>query len=198
METNMPLVLVGRPYSADSVSYVDIDNINAAHNAVRHLTRLKYERIAMISGPEKNITSIDRQEGYRRALAERNLHSDDSLLARGDFTELSGYYAMKQLIPARPQAVFAASDIMAIGAMRAAREAGLRIPEDVAFVGFDDLPLPAQPGPQLTTVRQPVQKFGSTAVEILIDVIENGIEPPRRIIMSTELIVRESCGASGR
>jgi LacI family transcriptional regulator len=103
---------------------------------------------------------------------------------------------MQQLLPARPDAVFAASDLMASGAMRAVREAGLRIPENIAFVGYDDLPHATLTDPHLTTIRQPVYQFGFRAVEILIDLIENGLEPARRVIMDTELVVRASCGAS--
>jgi LacI family transcriptional regulator len=105
---------------------------------------------------------------------------------------------MRQLLAANPDAIFTASDIMAIGAMRAVSEAGLRIPEDIAFVGFDDLPLATLPKPQLTTVRQPIYQFGFKSVELLIDLIENGIKPARRIILDTELIVRDSCGAMRR
>jgi len=103
---------------------------------------------------------------------------------------------MQQLLPQKPDAVFSASDAMAIGAMRAVREAGLRVPEDIAFVGFDDLPISAYTPVKLTTVNQPVVQFGVKAVEMLIDLIENGMFPPRRVIVDTELIVRESCGAS--
>ena len=99
---------------------------------------------------------------------------------------------------AKPDAVFAASDLMAIGGMRAVREAGLKIPQDVAFVGFDDVSVARYANPQLTTIRQPIAQFGTNAVEILIDLIENGIKPARRIIMETELIIRDSCGASRR
>jgi LacI family transcriptional regulator len=198
LNSRIPLVIVGRPAHADGVSYIDVDNTDAAYNAVSHLVRLGYQRIASITGPANNTTSIDRQEGYRRALAERGRTLDDALLAEGDFTEASGYYAMQRLLPAKPEAVFAASDIMAVGAMRAVREAGLRIPDDVAFVGFDDLPLAPLANPPLTTVRQPVNQFGSAAVEILVDLIENGIRPPRRVMMVTELVIRESCGAARR
>jgi LacI family transcriptional regulator len=121
---------------------------------------------------------------------------DESLIVEGDFTEAGGYAAMQKLLPSRPDAVFAASDMMALGAVRAIREAGLNVPDDVAIVGFDDLPLPAHLGVGLTTIRQPVVTFGEKAVEILIDLIENGIYPPRQVIMNTELIIRESCGAS--
>jgi LacI family transcriptional regulator len=103
---------------------------------------------------------------------------------------------MQRLLPARPDAVFAASDIMAIGGMRAVRDAGLRIPDDVAFVGFDDLSLATLADPQLTTVRQPIDQFGIRAVEMLLDLIEKGVKPTRRLIIGTELIIRDSCGAS--
>ncbi len=116
----------------------------------------------------------------------------------GDFTEAGGYAAMQRLLPAKPDAVFAASDIMAIGAIRAVREAGLKVPDDIAFVGFDDLPMSTLANVQLTTVRQPVVQFGVKAVEILIEQIEGGNTTPRRTILDTELVIRESCGASRR
>jgi len=194
IDANMPLVVVGRPFRSDNVSYIDIDNINAARNAVSHLVRAGRQRIAAITGPVTSTVGIDRKEGYRKALLERGREIDEALIREGDFTEAGGYYAMQQLLPANPDAVFAASDIMAIGAMRAVRDAGLHIPEDVAFVGFDDLPIATLSDIQLTTIRQPVVSFGAKAVEILIDLIENGITLPRHIIMDTELVIRDSCG----
>ncbi|NMC11438.1 MAG: LacI family transcriptional regulator [Chloroflexi bacterium] len=196
IQSHIPLVIIGRPFYNKDVSYIDVDNINGAFTAVSHLIRLGYQRIATITGVPTRTVSIDRKEGYIKALSERGRNIDESLIVEGDFTEAGGYYAMQKLMPHKPDAVFAASDIMAIGAMRAVREAGLRVPEDIAFVGFDDLPLATLPEPRLTTIRQPVYQFGVKAVEILLDLIENGIEPPRRIIMDTELIIRNSCGAS--
>ena len=105
---------------------------------------------------------------------------------------------MQRLFSKKPDAVFAASDTMAIGAMHAIREAGLRIPEDIAIVGFDDLPISSYSDVALTTVRQPVVSFGIKAVELLVDLIEHGIEPTRRVIVDTELMVRGTCGASQR
>jgi LacI family transcriptional regulator, galactose operon repressor len=195
VDAKMPVVVVGRPFRSDNVSYVDIDNVNAAYNAVAHLVRLGCQRIGTITGPLTSAVGIDRKDGYHKALVERGRVIDESLITEGDFTEAGGYYAMQQMLPARPDAVFAASDIMAIGAMRAVRDAGLRIPEDMAFVGFDDLPIATLSDTQLTTIRQPVVSFGAKAVEILIDLIENGIHPPRHIIMETELVIRDSCGA---
>ena len=180
----------------DNVSYVDVDNIGASYKAVEHLIKLGYHRIGTITGPTTSTVGIDRKEGYQRAMANHGLDLDESLIAEGDFTEAGGYSAMQSLLPARPDAIFAASDIMAVGAMRATQEARLKIPDDIAFVGFDDLPLASLTNIQLTTMRQSVIQFGSKAVEVLIDLIDNGMEPPRHVIMDTDLVIRESCGAS--
>ena len=196
VELNTPLLIVGRPFQSNGISYIDIDNVKAAHRAVSHLIQLSYKRIGTITGPNSSTAGLDRKMGYLKALEEHGHAIDQSLIVEGDFTEESGYAGMQHLFAAHPDAVFAASDIMAIGAMRAVQEAGLRIPEDIAFVGFDDLPLTIHGQPLLTTVHQPVLEFGAKAVETLIDLIENGIEPARRVIMDTELIVRSSCGAS--
>lgn len=194
VDADMPQVVIGRPFRSDNVSYVDVDNINASFNAVAHLVRLGRQRIGTITGPMQSTVGLDRKTGYIKALNERGFNLDESLIVEGDFTETGGYYAMQKLLPAKPDAIFAASDVMAIGAMRAAREAGLNIPDDIAFVGFDDLPFASLSNIKLTTIRQPVVQFGVKAVEILMDQIENGIQPPRHVIMDTELVIRDSCG----
>jgi len=196
VHSNVPLVIAGRPFETEGISYIDVDNVAAAAGAVEHLVRLGRQRIATIAGQPGSTVSIDRLEGYRQAIRAAGWEIDDALIVEGDFTETSGYAAMEQLLPARPDAVFAASDLMAIGAMRAARDAGLRVPDDVAFIGFDDLPIATLVDIPLTTVRQPVVDFGFRAVEILIDLIENGIQPARQIMMETTLIVRDSCGSA--
>lgn len=194
LSSNIPFVVAGRPFHCDGVSYVDVDNVRASYRAAEHLIQHGYKRIATIAGPDNSTVSVDRREGYLKALTDHGWLVDESLIVEGDFTEASGYRAMQALLPARPDAVFAASDVMAIGAMRAVHQAGLTVPGDIAFVGFDDLPPAAHGTPHLTTIRQPVHKFGAKAVETLIDLIEQGTQPARRIIMDTELIVRESCG----
>jgi LacI family transcriptional regulator len=151
-----------------------------------------------VAGPQTLTAGVDRLQGYRRALRDRGRVVDPALIVEGDFTEVGGYQAMQRLLAQHPDAVFAASDIMAVGAIRAAHDAGLAIPDDVAIVGFDDIPLATQPQLALTTVRQPVEPFGKAAVELLLDLIENGTQPPRRVVMVTELMVRDSCGASRR
>ena len=198
VDAHIPQVVVGRPMRSDNVSYIDMDNVHAAYTAVSHLLRLGRRRIATITGPEQSTVGVDRKAGYVKSLGERDLPVDPALIVEGDFTEMGGYYCMQTLLAARPDAVFAASDIMAVGAIRAIHEAGLRVPEDVAVVGFDDLPLAAMTDIQLTTVRQPVVSFGYRAVELLTDLIQSGDPSPRHVIMDTKLIVRGTCGALAR
>lgn len=193
---DLPFMLVGRHPTDTHASYVDSDNIGGAREAVTHLLRLGRARVATITGPQNMIAGADRLAGYQAALRDRGLLSEPGLIAEGDFTEASGYRAMQRLLAHRPDAVFAASDIMAIGAMRALREASLRVPEDVAIVGFDDLPQSTRVEPPLTTVRQPTYRLGTTTVDSLLDLIEYPDSTPRRIVLPTELVVRASCGSA--
>jgi LacI family transcriptional regulator len=194
-EGDLPFMLVGRHPTDTRASYVDADNQGGAREAVTHLLRLGRRRVATITGPQNMIAGADRLAGYNAALRDRGFRADPSLLAEGDFTEAGGYRAMQQLLAHRPDAVFAASDIMALGAIRALREAGLRVPEDVAVVGFDDLPQAARAEPPLTTVRQPTYRLGATTVDSLLDLIKYPASSPRRIVLPTELVVRASCGS---
>ena len=195
-EGDLQFMLVGRHPTDTRASYVDADNIGGAREGVTHLLRLGRSRIATITGPQNMIAGADRLVGYTAALRDRGVIADPGLIAEGDFTETGGYRAMQQLLPRRPDAVFAASDIMAIGALRALREASLRVPEDVAVVGFDDMPQAARTEPPLTTVRQPIYRLGATAVDSLHDLIEHPDSSARRIILPTELVVRASCGSA--
>jgi LacI family transcriptional regulator, galactose operon repressor len=194
--SDVPVVVVGRPFKRNGISYIDVDNVTASYQAVSHLIHLGYKRIGTITGRLNSTAGIDRKEGYIRAIKDQGWKIDERLIAEGDFSEKSGYLAMQQLLHLGPEAVFAASDTMAIGAIRAVREADLHIPDDIAFIGFDDLPVASISEYKLTTVRQPIFQFGEKAVDTLIDLIENGSKPSRHIIMETELIIRESCGAS--
>jgi len=195
IEGSLPFVLVGRHPTHAGVNYVDVDNINSARQAVNHLLRLGRRRIATITGPQNMRVGADRAEGYATALRQRGLAVDPDLMVEGDFTEANAYAAMQRLLPFNPDAVFTASDVMAIGALRAIRDAGRRVPEDIALIGFDDMPFAAHTQPPLTTVRQPVLRTGETAAEMLIELIEQPEAPPRRIVLPTELIIRVSCGS---
>ncbi len=190
----IPFVMHGR-HEDPRVSFVEVDNAAGAYTAVTHLVRLDRRRIALITGPSGSLAAEDRKRGYLNALQERRVRVDESLIMHGDFTETSSYEAMQRLLPHGPDAVFVASDTMALGALRALREAGKRVPDDVAMVGFDDMPQAATADPPLTTIRQPIQRTGALAVEMLIDILENGAEPARRVILPTELVIRASCGS---
>jgi LacI family transcriptional regulator len=194
-EGKRPFILVGRHPTDNRISYIDVDNFNSSREMVLHLLRLGRRRVATITGPNNMIPGMDRREGYLAALRDRGLLPIPELMVEGDFTEAGGYSAMQRLLPHQPDAVFAASDMMALGALRSLREAGRRVPEDVALVGFDDIPQAARSRPALTTVRQPIQRMGVVVTETLIDMIEHPEERPRRVILHTESVIRESCGA---
>jgi LacI family transcriptional regulator len=195
---NIPYVVVGRPADTAAMSYVDVDNRSGAHMAVTHLIRLGHRRIATVTGPLSTQAGRDRLAGYQNALNDRGIMIYNELISEGDFTEIGGYLATQRLLPNKPSAIFIASDIMAMGALRALREAGLSVPEEIAIVGFDDLPPATLADPQLTTIRQPIRRLGIKAVEILLDIIENPQSPPQQVIFNTELIIRSSCGDSQR
>lgn len=196
-ESHMPFILIGRPPSM-KVNYLDVDNLQAGRKATLHLLRLGYKRVATITGSQDQVAGYDRYQGYLKGLQDYDRTFRPELVVEGDFTEEGGYNAMARLLQQKTDAVFVASDMMAYGAMRAIHEANLRIPEDVAVVGFDDIPASARTTPTLTTVRQPIQHMGSKAVEVLINIIENDIKSTMEVILDTELVVRESCGASQR
>ncbi len=194
LANRVPFVLHGR-HEDPRVSFADVDNVAGAYLAVTHLVRLGRRRIALITGPSGSLAAEDRKRGYLDALQERRLSIDEALIIHGDFTETSSHQAMQGLLPHEPDAVFVASDSMALGALRALREAGKRVPDEVAVVGFDDMPQAATADPPLTTIRQPIQQTGLLAVEMLIDILGNGANPARRIILPTELVIRASCGS---
>jgi LacI family transcriptional regulator len=191
-ESNRPFITVGRHPTNERLNYVDVDNRIGAFQAVSHLLRSGRRRVGVINGPENMIAGQDRYKGYQDALHDRGIPLNPELITIGDFTEISGYVGMQRLLQNRADAVFAASDAMALGAMRAIREAELLVPEDIAVVGFDDIPQAAIHIPPLTTVRQPIQRSGSVAAEILIDLIEHSESQPRRVILPTELVIRSS------
>lgn len=190
--SSMPFIVIGRTLNDPTASYVDVDNVEGARRAVTHLFQRGYRKIAAITGPQDMIAGIDRLEGYKKAHQEWGLPPNPDWIVDGGFSEDIAYEAMQQLLTHEIDAVFTHSDIMASGAMRAVKKAGLRIPEDVAVVGFDDMPFAARLEPPLTTIRQPIQKTGAIAVETLIESIRRPGSPPRRIFLPAELVIRSS------
>ncbi len=196
VEGNLPFVMVGRPDRQEPINYVNSDNVGGARAAAQHLCRLGYRRIAYVGAPANTTAGADRLTGFLEGMALCGNPTDSLLRADGDFTEASGYRAMRELIPSRPDAAFVASDTMALGALRALREAGLSVPGDVAVVGFDGLPPSEVAEPALTTVRQAVVESGERAVQLLLELVAGEVTEPKAEILPTELVVRESCGAA--
>ncbi len=192
--SNLPFVAIGRNPYDETTCYIDVDNYNGARDAISYLYKMGRRRIATIAGPSEVIVGYDRMRGYRDALAEHGLEYDPGLVEVGDFSDAGGYAAMQKLIDKKPDAVFATSDVMAVAAMRALVEAGFKVPEDVAIIGFDDISLAARSIPALTTIRQPIETMGARAVDMVIDLIENPTTATRSLILPTELVVRASCG----
>jgi len=199
LKDHVPFVMVGR-HPDKRVSYVDIDNVGAARMAVEHLIRSGHRRIATITGPLNMASGEDRLKGYRQALEAHHIPVDDSLIVEGDFSEASGALAARRLLSLSATAIFAANDIMAVGALKVLRDAGLRVPQDVALVGFDDIPLAAALQPALTTMRQPIEQMGAMSADLLLDLIETPPDdgaPAHKVILLAELVVRTSCGVLG-
>jgi LacI family transcriptional regulator len=190
----IPVVMIGRP-DVGGLSYVDADNRGGAQMAATHLIELGYERIALLGAPVSTTAGVDRLNGFIEGLALHGRALHPSLRVDGDYSEASGYRGMLELIPRRPDAVFVASDTMAVGALRALREAAIRVPHDMAIVSFDGLPASEKAVPPLTTIRQPVADTGARAVRMLNDLVTGAARAPMVEIMPVELVIRESSGA---
>lgn len=188
-----PVALIGRPVTdTGDVPYVDADNEAGARTATEYLYRQGRRRIATITGPRDMAAGLDRLSGYRAAL--RGKRGVTKLVAQGDFGQASGESAMRELLARDPDldAVFAASDPMAAGALRALWAAGRRVPEDVAVIGFDDSELARNTNPLLTSVSQPAQQMGRKVAELLITQLRDPDAELKPVILPTELICRES------
>lgn len=200
-DRGLPTVLGGRParmvrpggFGDDGVSYVDVDNEGGARTAVAHLVGAGRHRIGVIAGPQDMGVGVARLAGYWEALRGAGLAPDETLVAYGDFSETSGFRATAQLLAQRPDldAIFAASDLMAVGALRALREAGRRVPAEVAVVGFEDSTLARQTDPPLTTVFQPVEAMGREMARLLVARI-SGEPAGRHTLLDTHLVSRAS------
>lgn len=187
----VPVVWGGRPVRIREGDYVvDVDNVAGARTATQHLIDTGRTRIATISGPITMVSSVDRVQGFRGALADAGLSPFAE--EAGDYSEVSGADAARRILEAgRPDAIFVASDLMARGALTALRSAGIRVPEDVALVGFDDSSVALSTDPQLTTMRQPMYAQGEAMAGVLLSRLA-GRDPAHTTILPTELVVRAS------
>jgi DNA-binding LacI/PurR family transcriptional regulator len=188
--SGLPTVFIGLPMRGTPPFYVEVDNAGGARAATEYLLGCGRRRIAMITGPDDTAVGRERRRGYAEALTLAGLGS--YAIEPGDFMETGGATAMRALLRTHPDldAVVAANDNMAAGALRVLRDAGRSVPGDVAVVGFDDLPIAMHTDPKLTTIHQPVQALGREAARMLIDLLEGGQPDP--FILPTNVVVRES------
>jgi len=195
IEQGMPVVVCDRELPGVEVDTVIADNVGSGYQATEHLIGLGHRRIGGIGGPKGLCISNKRLEGYRRALEEHGIPLSEELIIHSDFRCRGGYEAMKELLAldAPPTAVFACNDLMAIGAICAASKKRLRMPQDIAIIGCDDIALASFTNPSLTTIAQPKHEMGAIAVEMLVERIKDKSKPPTRRLLPTELVIRDSC-----
>ncbi len=172
------------------------DNFNATYKVTEYLISLKHKHIGLIIGPYTKVERVKKRlEGFKAALKDHGITYDSSLVVEKEPTLIDGKEAMNRLLSfsVRPTAVLAASDTLAVGALAAAREMGVRVPEDISLAGFDDIELSSYCNPPLTTVRVPAYEIGQIAFRILLDMINHKSSQIQQYCIDTSLIIRESC-----
>jgi DNA-binding LacI/PurR family transcriptional regulator len=194
---NKPYVYVYRLFDGEYANSVIVDDVYGARLAVEHLVKLEHRRIAFINGPHGWAASKERLAGYQEVLEQYGIPFDPSLVEDGTWEVQSGYHAAKKFLvmPDRPTAIFAANDLMALGAIYAIQDAGLNVPKDIAVVGYDDREIASISNPTITTVCPPSYEMGQLAAQLILDRLENQDEIKDPIRVQSRLIVRESCGA---
>ena len=198
---SLPVILLSCEARDEDYQVIAIDNVGGAEAMVRHLVKLGHRRIAMVMGEKGHFDTAERLQGYRHALVEAGITPDERYEAQGDFSEASGHRAVQELLalPDRPTAIFCANDSMAIGGLAAVHDAGLRVPEDMTVVGFDDIPLAHYMSPPLSSVHVPVFEMGERAVTRLIAALKGEpVSERRHERLPTRLVVRSSCAAPPR
>jgi LacI family transcriptional regulator len=193
----VPSVTVDRLVPGARADRVSVNNADGAYKAVKHLLDLGHRHIACISGPAEFEVTGERVDGWRRAQMDMGVTPDESLLIESDFSSAGGYEAARSLLRARSAmtALFASNDMMALGALRAAAEMGLKVPQQLSIVGFDDVELSSFVYPALTTVGCSIKELGREAARVLIDRIENPAAPLKDVLLTPRLVVRESTSA---
>lgn len=191
-----PAVLACEYLEDSNFPTVSINNMSAARKATEHLLKLGHKRVAHITGPMNIVLSRDRLKGYKQAMKTYGLEINSLLIVEGDFYYKTGYDLMLKLmsIDNPPTAVFTANDEMAIGAIKAIESQGLKVPEDIAIVGFDNIEMSVWFSPSLTTISQPMYEIGEKAMNLLLDLIRGKKLRKNQFVLDDELIVRESCG----
>ncbi|RSK27682.1 LacI family transcriptional regulator [Bacillus sp. HMF5848] len=196
-QSDIPCVGVDIKLQGPMSSYVVTDNIKVSASVIEHLYLNSVRDIAYIGGMKDSFVSKVRTAGFIKAMEQFRIPVKEEWIQYGDFHERSGYESMKRILAKKPypQAVFATSDMMALGALAAIKEQGLKVPEDIRLIGCDDIEACRYSNPKLTTVRQDKEKLGKLAAHMIIDLI-NGDTDPKNIMVDPELVIRESCGTA--
>ena len=194
-EMGVQVVTTGFHPRGWDLTVVDVDNIGGGRKATEYLIGLGHRRIAMLTGPLDWNSARDRQDGYIQALEANGISTDPELIVEASWLHRDGYLSMKRLLDKKLPftAVFAQNDRLARGAISALHEVGLRVPEDISIIGYDDIPEAEFSDPPLTTIRQPMRTIGEAATRLLIQMIENRETTSTQVLFDTELIVRSSC-----
>lgn len=192
----IPVVCVDRRLVKVKVDTVVIDNVQGAYEATKHLLRLGHHRIGFIRGRPSLSTSRERLQGYQQALADHGFEPDSTLERAGDGRQESGRQLTKEVLDLarRPTALLVANGLLTLGALEAIQEEGLRMPDDIAIIGYDDMPWARALNPPLTTVRQPGYELGRRAMELLLERVREPDRSTTVVMLHPELVVRRSCG----
>jgi DNA-binding LacI/PurR family transcriptional regulator len=195
-----PTVVIDRTVAKMPVDTVKVNNEAGAFRAISHLIELGHRRIGLISGPDQITTAYERKVGYRRALEAANILIESDYIQVSDFRQSGGYAAMMRLLDLSqpPTAILTANNLMTLGALQAIHDRNLKIPQDIAIVGFDDMPWASSLQPPLTAVAQPTYELGIAAAQLLLERIHDAEGAVRQVILETELVVRASSSGEGR
>ncbi len=195
IESGIPSLFIDLDVCEGRAGYISSDNQDAAQRTVQYLSGLNHRKISFLSGNKESYVSRHRLEGYRIGLEQAEIPYREYYVAEGDFTRETGYTAMQKLLalPEPPTGVICCSDMSAVGAMDAIRDAGLSVPEHISVIGFDDIEIASNVRPALTTVRQDMITIGRRSIELLDDLINNKELSPPEVIVPTKLIIRDSC-----
>jgi DNA-binding LacI/PurR family transcriptional regulator len=197
IRSGLPTVVIWEKLDDPFMNYVGFDNFQTAYSMTEYLIQLGHESIGLIMGPYSKVGRVRRRlEGFQTAMVKKGLEIDPELIIEKEPTLQNGQDAMNQLLDhsRKPTGVFAASDVLAIGALKAAKERGLQVPQDISIAGHDDIDFAAYTDPPLTTVRVSGYEIGRLAVEVLLSKIENNKGPVHRHCLETHLVIRKSCG----
>lgn len=196
IKSGIQLVAIDRVPAQQCMDVVTVTNQQGAYEATSYLAKMGHSRIGLISGPIQVSTSRERLDGYKDAIRFYGLELSSELVVYSDFRQLGGYKAMQTLLdlPSPPTALMVSNNLMTLGALQAIHERNLKIPDQIAIIGFDDMPWSTSLQPPLTTVAQPTFDLGTTAARLLLDRFQNPKQPFRHVVLDTHLIIRASCG----